>query len=52
MPAANCLHKDENIHPFQFTLLCGAGGLRVGVPEHMDQNCRDLPNMAFEALRT
>lgn len=27
--AANCWHKD--IHPFQCTLMCEAGGLRVGV---------------------
>ncbi|MDP3959625.1 MAG: 5'-nucleotidase C-terminal domain-containing protein [Pseudorhodobacter sp.] len=29
--AANCWQKDEDSHPFQCTLMCEAGGLRVGV---------------------
>lgn len=29
--AANCWHKDKDSHPFQSTLICEAGGLRVGV---------------------
>ncbi len=29
--AANCWNEDEDRHPFQCTLMCEAGGLRVGV---------------------